>query len=117
LFTLVLAFLTLISFIGLVFVPPAEMFFVAAGRVRGHGTSLARSIATVLVALLGGTGAFFALFVQEDPVCWARNPATGRDVPIGRQQVRSWLVDLDEQPRPSGRHDGVGMLERHDLTS
>lgn len=100
---LVLAFLTLISFMGLVFVPPAVMFFVAAGRMRGDGTSLARSIATVLVALLGGTGAFFALFVQGDPVCWARNPATGETFRLDASRfVHGSSISMNSRDLPAG---------------
>lgn len=100
---LVLTFVTLISFIGLVFVPPAVMFFVAAGKVRGDGASLTRSIATVLVALLGGTGAFFALFAQENPVCWARNPATGETFRLDASKfVHGSSISMDSRDLPAG---------------
>jgi hypothetical protein len=100
---LVFAFPMLISLIGLVFVPPAVMFLIAAAWVQGHGTSLARSIATVLVALLGGTGAFFALFVQEDPVCWARNPATGETFRLDASRfVHGSSISMDSRDLPAG---------------
>jgi hypothetical protein len=100
---LVLTFVTLISFIGLVFVPPAAMFFVAAGQVRGDGASLTRSITTVLVALLGGTGAFFALFAQENPVCWARNPATGETFRLDASKfVHGSSISVDSRDLPEG---------------
>jgi len=56
-----LAFVSLNSFIGLVFVPPAVMFFVAAGRMRGAGAGPTRSVAAVIVAVILGAVAFFAL--------------------------------------------------------
>ena len=100
---LVFAFLTLISFIGLVFVPPAVMFFIAARQMRGTGASLARSIATVLVAVLGATGAFFALFSQEDPVCWARNPAAGESFRLDASRfVHGSSISMDSRDLPAG---------------
>jgi len=100
---LVLTFVTLISFIGLLFVPPAAMFFVAAGQVRGGGSSLTRSIATVLVALLGGTGAFFALFAQENPVCWARNLPTGETFRLDASKfVHGSSISMDSRDLPAG---------------
>lgn len=100
---LVLTFVTLISFIGLVFVPPAAMFFVAAGQVRGDGASLTRSIATVLVALLGGTEAFFAMFAQENPVCWARNLSTGETFRLDASKfVHGSSISMDSRDLPAG---------------
>jgi hypothetical protein len=79
------------------------MFFVAAGQVRGDGASLTRSIATVLVALLGGTGAFFALFAQENPVCWARNPATGETFRLDASKfVHGSSISMDSRDLPAG---------------
>jgi hypothetical protein len=74
-----LAFVTLMSLIGLVFVVPAVMFFVGAGRMRGSGGRPVRSIAAVLVAMVLGTVAFSALFAREDPICWATS-ARGESV-------------------------------------
>ena len=100
---LVLAFVTLISFIGLVFVPPAVMFFVAAGQMRGAGASPSRSIAAVLVAVLLGTVAFFALFAHEDPVCWARNPATGESFRLNTDRfVHGSSILMDSRDLPPG---------------
>lgn len=90
-----LAFVSLISFIGLVFVPPAVMFLIAAGQIRGDGVSRLRSIAVVLIAVMLGAVAFFALFAREDLVCWAKEPRDGRIVPPEPRPVRAWLVDLD----------------------
>ncbi len=100
---LVLAFVTLISFIGLVFVPPAVMFFVAAGQMRGAGASPSRSIAALLVAVLLGTVAFFALFAHEDPVCWARNPATGESFRLNPDRfVHASSISMDSRDLPAG---------------
>ena len=75
--SLVFAGLLLISLVGLVFVPPAVLFFVAAGQLIGEPGSWPRAIAAVLVTVVLGTAAFFSLLVHEDPVCWARDAATG----------------------------------------
>ena len=77
---LVFAFLLLISLVGLAFVVAAVLFFVAAGQLRGGSRSWPRAIAAVLVAVLLGSVAFFALFVHEDPVCGARDATTGATV-------------------------------------
>lgn len=98
-----LAFVTLISFIGLVFVPPGVMLFVAAGRMRGTGAGLWRSIAAVIVAVMLGTVAFFALFAREDPVCWARNPATGESVRLNADRfVHGGSISMDSRDLPPG---------------
>jgi hypothetical protein len=70
---LALAIVTLMSLIGLAFVLPGVMFFVAASQMRGSGGRPARSLAAMLVAVILGTAAFLALFAREDPVCWATN--------------------------------------------
>jgi hypothetical protein len=99
---LVLAFVTLISLIGLVFVAPGVMFFVAAGQMRAGG-SPSRSIAPVLVALLLGTVAFFTLFVREDPVCWARNPTTGESFRLNPARfVHGASISMDSRDLPPG---------------
>ena len=76
---LVFAFLLLISLVGLAFVVPAVLFFVAAGQAR-RGAGWPRAVAAVLVTIVLGTVAFFALFAREDPVCWARDATTGATV-------------------------------------
>jgi hypothetical protein len=96
-----LAFLTLISFIGLVFVPPAVMFFIAAGRMRRGATGVTRSIAAVIVAVALGAVAFFSLFAREDPVCWARNPATGESFRLDADQfVHGAPISMDSRDLP-----------------
>jgi len=98
-----LAFVTLISFIGLVFVPPGVMLFVAAVRMRGTGAGLWRSIAAVIVAVMLGTVAFFALFAREDPVCWARNPATGESFRLNADRfVHGGSISMDSRDLPPG---------------
>jgi hypothetical protein len=74
------AVLLLISLVGLVFVVPGVMFLMAAGRNREGGARPVASIATVVLAVLLGTGAFFALFARDDPICWATNARTGESV-------------------------------------
>jgi hypothetical protein len=98
-----LAFVSLISFIGLVFVPPGVMFFVAAGRMRGAGAGPRRSIAAVIVAVMLGSVAFFALFAREDPVCWARNPATGESFRLDADRfVHGAYISMDSRDLPPG---------------
>ena len=75
----VFAFLTLIS-IGLIFVVPGVMFLLSAGRVQATGTRPVASIAAVILAVVLGTGAFFALFARDDPICWATNATAGESV-------------------------------------
>ena len=100
---LVLAFVTLISFVGLVFVPPGVMFFVAAGRMRGVGAGPMRSIAAVIVSVVLGAVAFFALFAGEDPVCWARNPATGESYRLDADRfVHGASISMDSRDLPLG---------------
>ncbi len=100
---LALAFVTLISFIGLVFVPPAVMFFVAAGRMRGAAAGVTRSIAAVIVAVLVGAVAFFALFAREDPICWARNPTTGESFRLDADRfVHGASISMDSRDLPPG---------------
>ncbi len=77
-----LALISLFSYIGLLLVPPAVLFFVAAGNMRGAGTGLWRSIAAVLVSITLGTVAFLALFARDDPVCWMTDSSTGESVSV-----------------------------------
>jgi hypothetical protein len=100
---LALAFMTLISLIGLLFVAPGVMFFLAAGQMRGARGRPSRSIATVLVAVLLGAGAFFVLFAREDPVCWARNPGTGESFRLDPDRfVRDGSISMDSRDLPPG---------------
>jgi hypothetical protein len=100
---LALALVTLISLIGLVFVAPGVMFFVAAGQMPGARGSTWRSIAPVLLAVLLGTGAFFALFAREDPVCWARNPTTGESFRLNPDRfVYGGSISMDSRDLPPG---------------
>ena len=100
---LVLAYLTLISLIGLVFVAPAVMFFVAAGQMRGAGGRLWRSIVAVVTTVLLGTAAFFVLFAREDPVCWARNPATGESFRLNPDRfVHGGSISMNSRDLPPG---------------
>jgi hypothetical protein len=98
-----LAFVTLISLIGLVFLVPGAMFFVAAGQMRGAGRSPSRSIAAVVVAVLVGIVAFFALFAREDPVCWARNPTTGELFRLNPDRfVHDGSISINSRDLPPG---------------
>ncbi|MGH2571972.1 MAG: hypothetical protein ACRDGU_00515 [Actinomycetota bacterium] len=98
-----LAFVTLISLIGLVFVAPGVMFFVAARQMQGAGGSRSRSMAAVLVAVLLGGVAFFALFAREDPVCWARNPTTGELFRLNPDRfVHDASISINSRDLPRG---------------
>ncbi|MGH2572201.1 MAG: hypothetical protein ACRDGU_01720 [Actinomycetota bacterium] len=100
---LALAYLTLISLIGLVFMAPAVMFFVAAGQMRGPGGKLWRSTLAVLTAVLLGTAAFFVLFAREDPVCWARNPTTGESFRLNPNRfVHGGSISMNSRDLPPG---------------
>jgi hypothetical protein len=100
-----LVFVTLIS-LGLVFVPPGVMFFVAARQMRGAGVGLWRSIAAVLVAVIVGAVAFFALFAHEDPICWARNPTTGESFRLDPDRfVHGSSISMDSRDLPSGANE------------
>lgn len=98
-----LAFVTLISLVGLVFVPPAVMFFIGAGRMGRAGTRPWRSIAAVLVSVTLGAVAFLALFAREDPVCWARNPTTGVSFRLDPDRfVHGSSISMDSRDLPPG---------------
>jgi hypothetical protein len=98
-----LAFLTLISLIGFIFVVPGVMFFIAARQMGGAGGTELRSMAAVLLALLLGVAAFFALFAREDPVCWARNPTTGKSFRLNPDRfVHGTSISMDSRDLPPG---------------
>lgn len=100
---LVFAVLSLISFVGLVFIPPAVLFFMAARRTRGARAGAVGSIAAVLVPTVLGTLAFFALFQRDDPVCWARNGATGESVRLDADRfVHGSSIRMDSRDLPPG---------------
>jgi hypothetical protein len=100
---LALAVLMLISLIGLVFVAPGVMFFVAARQMRSAGGSSSRSIVPVLVAVLLGIVAFFALFARQDPVCWARNLTTGESFRLNPDRfVHGESISMDSRDLPPG---------------
>jgi hypothetical protein len=100
---LALVFVTLISLIGLVFVAPGVMFFAAAAQIRGARGSSWRSIASVLVAVLLGIMAFFALFAREDPVCWASNPSRGQSFRLNPDRfVHGASISIDSRDLPPG---------------
>jgi hypothetical protein len=98
-----LAFVMLISLVGLVFLPPAVMFFIAAGRMGRARTRLSSSIAAMLVSVILGAVAFFALFAREDPVCWARNPTTGESFRLDPDRfVHGSSISMDSRDLPPG---------------
>jgi hypothetical protein len=100
---LALAFLTLISLIGLIFVVPGVMFLVAARQMGGAGGSELRSFAAIPLAVLLGGVAFFALFAREDPVCWARNPTTGKSFRLNPDRfVHGTSISMDSRDLPPG---------------
>jgi len=92
-----LAFVTLMSLVGLVFVVPGVLFFVAAGQMQGGWP--ARSIAAALVAVILGTAAFVALFARDDPICWATNSMTGETVRLDADRfVNGASISIDAPP-------------------
>jgi hypothetical protein len=96
--SLILAFVAIFS-VGLIFVVPSTMFFIAAHRMSGGGTSLTKASATVLIAVVGGTLAFFALLARDDPICWTTDPETGE------------IVQLDASGFVHGSSISVGSVE------
>jgi hypothetical protein len=101
--SLVLAFLGLLSFVGLVFVPQAVLFLVAAGRGGSVGVGPVRSVAAVLVAAVLGTLAFFALFQRDDPVCWATIGSTGQSVRLDASRfVHANSISMSSEDLPAG---------------
>lgn len=100
---LVLGTVGLVSGVGLVFFVPAVLFFVAAVRVAGGGTGVVRSGTTVVVSVAVGTLALFALFLRQDPVCWARIGATGRTVALEASRfVDGPIIRMDDRSMPRG---------------
>lgn len=100
---LVLAFVTLFSLIGLVFIAPAVMFFAAARRIGSVGARPIGSIAAVVIGVLMGIGSFFVLFSHQDPICWATNPATGSQVRLDAARfVRGSTISMDSRDLPPG---------------
>jgi hypothetical protein len=100
--SLVLAFLGLISLVGLVLVPQAILFFLAARRGGPSRISAVRSAVAIVTATLLGTLAFFALFQRDDPVCWAttRSGTTVR-LDAGRS-VNGITTSMDGADLPPG---------------
>jgi hypothetical protein len=99
---LALAFVSIFS-IGLLFLLPAAMFFIAAYQRRGTGTSVARSGATVLVAVVGGVLALFALFARDDPICWATDADSGEIVRLDASTfVRGSTISIGSLELPPG---------------
>jgi hypothetical protein len=100
---IVLAFVTLFSLIGLVFVIPGVMFFVAAGRIGDTSAGPLRSVAAVLISVVLGTAGFFALFANDDPICWARNLATGESFRLDATAfVHGSTISMDSRDLPVG---------------
>ena len=94
-----LAFVTLFSLVGLIFLVPGVMFLVAAGRMRGIGGSPTRSIAAALVAVILGIAAFVALFARDDPICWATDSTTGQSVRLNADRfVHGSTISIEAPP-------------------
>jgi hypothetical protein len=103
---LVLAFVTLLSLIGLVFVVPAVMFFLAVGQTTGTTANRSRSVITVVVAVVLGTAGLFALFAHADPICWATNSATGESVRLNAATfVHGSTISMDSRDLPAGSNE------------
>jgi hypothetical protein len=100
---MVLAFVTLISLIGLFLLIPSVMFFVAAGRTRDAPVGPLRSIAAIVLSVVLGTAGFFALFAHEDPICWATNPSTGESFRLDAAIfVHGSTISMDSRDLPAG---------------
>lgn len=57
----------------------------------------------MIVAVMLGAVAFFALFAREDPVCWARNPATGESFRLDADRfVHGASISMDSRDLPPG---------------
>jgi hypothetical protein len=79
------------------------MFFMAAGRIQDASAGPPRSIAAVVVSVVLGTAGFFALFAHEDPICWARNPATGESFRLDAATfVHGSTISMNSRDLPAG---------------
>ncbi len=87
--------------IGLLFVPQAVLFFVAA---RGDAAPRSRgAVSAAVIAVVLGVMAFVALFAHDDPVCWARIGSTGRIVRVDAERfVRPRSISMDSADLPPG---------------
>ena len=66
-----------------------------------------RSIAVVILAVVLGAVAFFALFAREDPVCWARNPSTGESFRLDADRfVHGASISMDSRDLPRATEAG-----------
>jgi hypothetical protein len=100
---LMLAVVTLITLIGLVFVAPGVMFLIATSRMRNERARPLRSVVSVLVGVLLSTGAFLALFARDDPICWATIGATGQSIRLdAARSVNGSSISMDSRDLPSG---------------
>jgi len=64
-------------------------------------------IAVVILAVVLGAVAFFALFAREDPVCWARNPSTGESFRLDADRfVHGASISMDSRDLPRATEAG-----------
>ncbi|MBI2237715.1 MAG: hypothetical protein HYU54_04210 [Actinobacteria bacterium] len=60
-----------LSFVSLPLLVPSVLYLVAYRRAPGRGIGAASTAAVLLLALGLGAAGLFALFLREDPLCWA----------------------------------------------
>jgi len=85
---LALAFVTLMSLVGVAFIVPCVLFLIASGRAPSASPGPLRTAAAVIVCVALGSAAFLALFMREDPACWARTSEGVHVVPDPERYVR-----------------------------
>ncbi|MFN8233474.1 MAG: hypothetical protein U0V56_08405 [Actinomycetota bacterium] len=91
---LALAFVTLMSLVGVAFIVPAVLFLIADRVPPGP----LRTAAAVIVCVALGSAAFLALFVREDPACWARTSEGVYVVPDPGSYVRGSSISTPGGP-------------------
>ena len=94
-----------ISFVSLVLVPPSVLYLVAATRARVSRPGAVRTAASVLLSLVIGWSALFALVLRDDPACWARVPRDGgsRYVRLPAEPfVHSSSISMSSEELPPG---------------
>jgi len=69
----------------------------------GEIVETSRLDAALLVSVILGAVAFFALFAREDPVCWARNPTTGESFRLDPDRfVHGSSISINSRDLPPG---------------
>lgn len=88
---------------GVVFIVFAVLFLTAAQSLGWTAVSPMRSIAVVLVAVVLGVGAGFALFQHQDPLCYATIGRTGQSVRLDPGPfVHPHSISMSSTDEPAG---------------